>query len=266
MGSNLSRYRHDLAKLRKTGETVLTDLALRISARSAKLTAEDAQRAKELDGTFEREYQRWYTEAFAVLRQILPDRLAEFEHLYRGEPKRKNFNSTTYSIQDWLCGVRSVVNEYTGKKSFDDLASVLMRFKTQFEILKAAEARFESSLFEIRQILQADLFDHELDAARELLKNGFLRAAGAVAGVVLEDHLAEVCDNHKVAVTKKHPSIGDLNDQLKNHQVLDVPTWRLVQRLADLRNLCDHDREREPTRDEVADLIDGADKITKTVF
>jgi hypothetical protein len=241
-------------------------LSLRRPGEGTKLTPDLSELKKKLDGTFEREYQRWYTEACAVLRQILPDRLAEFQQLYKSEPKRKSIDITTYSIQDWLGGVRAADNSYTGKKAFDDFACVAMRFNTQFQILNAAEARFESSLFEIRQLVQADLFDHELDAARELLKNGFLRAAGAVAGVVLEAHLAEVCDNHKITIAKKHPSIGDLNDMLKAQQAVDVPTWRLIQRLADLRNLCDHDRKREPTKDEVMELIDGSDKIAKTLF
>jgi len=266
MASNLSRYRDDLARLRTTGERICVDLSLRRPTEGKKLTPVRAELKKKFDGAFEREYQRWYTEACAVLRQIVPDRLAEFQQLYRSEPKRKSVNITTYSIQDWLNGIRAGDDSYTGKKAFDDFACAAMRFGTQFQILNAAEARFESSLFEIRQVLQADLFDHELDAARELLKSGFLRAAGAVAGVVLESHLAEVCDNRKITVPKKHPGIGDLNDLLKAQQIMDVPTWRLIQRLADLRNLCDHDRKREPTREEVGELIDGSDKIAKTVF
>jgi hypothetical protein len=52
----------------------------------------------------------------------------------------------------------------------------------QLAILKAVKARFESSLFDIRQLVQSDLFDSELDAAKELAKHGFARAAGALAG------------------------------------------------------------------------------------
>jgi len=56
------------------------------------------------------------------------------------------------------------------------------------------------------------------------------------------------------------------NDALKNSNVIDTPTWRFVQRLGDLRNLCDHNRDREPTKKEVNELIEGIGKITKTVF
>lgn len=65
---------------------------------------------------------------------------------------------------------------------------------------------------------------------------------------------------------KKHPTISDLNDLLKNYDVLDIPTWRLIQRLGDLRNLCGHNRQREPNEAEVLELIEGVLKITKTLF
>ena len=106
-----------------------------------------------------------------------------------------------------------------------------MRFGTQLSILQAVRTRFESSLHDIRQLVQADLFDSELDAARELLKSGFLRAAGAVAGVVIEKHLGQVVINHSLNIRKQHPMISDFNDFLKANAVLDVPAWRTVQRL-----------------------------------
>ncbi len=136
----------------------------------------------------------------------------------------------------------------------------------QLSILMSIKSRFESSLFDIKQILQADLFDSELSAAKELVKNGFLRGAGAMTGVVLEKHLEHVCLNHKIVISKKNPTISDLNDLLKNNNVLDTPSWRYIQRLGDLRNLCDHNKKREPTSEELNELIDGADKILKTIF
>jgi len=221
---------------------------------------------KLVSGSFQSKYQRWYTEAFAIIRQLLPDRLAEFESLYKSDSKRKQVDATNYTIQDWLMGLRAVPNALTGKTPFYDFGVILMRLDVQQDILKSLETRFESSLFDIRQLLQADLFDSELEASRELLKKGFLRAAGAVAGVVLESHLSLVCKNHGIAHRKKSPTISDFNDMLKSSSVLDVPQWRFVQRLGDLRNLCDHKKDREPTPDEIAELIDGVEKITKTLY
>lgn len=72
--------------------------------------------------------------------------------------------------------------------------------------------------------------------------------------------------NHKVTITKKDPAVSDLNDPLKAAGVYDVPTWRKIQHLADIRNLCDHKKGREPTESEVAELIAGVSTIVKTIF
>jgi hypothetical protein len=121
-----------------------------------------------------------------------------------------------------------------------------MRFNTQRSILSSVTRRFESSLFDIRQIVQADLFDSELDAARELTKHRFPRGAGAIAGVVLEKHLAQVALNHNISMRKKDPTISALNDVLKNGGVFDVPTWRQIHASA-ISETCVINKEREPT-------------------
>jgi hypothetical protein len=197
---------------------------------------------------------------------MVPERLSEFEALYKGDNRRKNVNLMTYTIQDWLMGVRANTDIFTHEKSFNDFAAATMRLATQLQILKSVESRFESTLFDIEQLVQADLFDSELDAARELQKSGFLRAAGVVAGVVLEAHLSQVCTNHGVSTRKKNPTIADYNDLLKSNNIVDVPLWRFIQRLGDLRNLCGHSKEREPTKDETSELIDGVERITKTLY
>ena len=218
-----------------------------------------------IKGSFESEYQLWYTEALSVIKQLIPQRIEEFVLLYEGESRRKNVNVGTYNIQDWMTGVRSGESG-VGKKYFDDFAVAVMRFTAQLEILKAANSRFESSLHDFKQIVQANLFDSELEAAQELISKGFLRAAGAIAGVVLEKHLAEVCSNHLINLRKKNLALSDFYQRLKDEDVIDVPTWRFIQRLGDLRNLCDHNKDREPTKEEVTELLAGVDKTTKTVF
>ena len=57
----------------------------------------------------------------------------------------------------------------------------------------------------------------------------------------------------------------DFNDMLKNGSHIDVPTWRRIQYLADLRNLCVHPKGAEPTAQEVDQLLKGVSEIIKTV-
>lgn len=266
MASNLDRYKGDLKKLTDLSTLMAADLEFQALERESTSDKQTQEAKKRIRGTFGRKYQDWYTEAHALLRQLAPERLPEFEALYKGDHRRKNVDGTTYTIQDWLLGLRAAVNEYTGNKPFDDLAAILGRFQTQVNILKSVGARFESTLFTIKQLVQADVFDSELETARALHKNGFLRAAGVIAGVVLESHLAQVCTNHSITLKKKEPTIVDYNDALKDNDVIDIPQWRFIQRLGDLRNLCGHKKNREPTRDDVLELIDGVEKITKTLY
>lgn len=263
--SNIEKYKEDLESLVKLGQKMELDLTFRYLKDQGDLKEKDEEAAKKIKGCFESNYQHWYTESCAVIKQLIPNRYLEFEHLYKGEGRRKDINSHTYTIQDWHNGIRAGTNAY-GEKIFDDFAGVTMRFKTQLAILQSVQSRFESTLFDIRQLVQADLFDSELDTARELLKHKFVRGAGAIAGVVLEKHLAQVATNHSITTRKKNPSISDFNDLLKNGGALDTPSWRQIQRLGDIRNLCDHNKQREPTPEETEELISGVEKFTKTLF
>jgi hypothetical protein len=207
---------------------------------------------------FKANYETWYSESLAVIRQLMPERVRDFELLYRDE-RRKSLNYGTYTLSDYLIGLMP------GMANFEIDSAAFTKFMQQARILKSAQRTFESQLYNIRGVLQADLLDTELDAARELRKNGYLRAAGMVAGVVLEAHLAAVAGSRGVPIRKKTPTISTYNDGLKEAGLLDVPQWRFIQRLADLRNLCGHPKERDPTTEEVLELIDGADKVAKTV-
>jgi len=260
MKSNLTKYQEDLERLIKLSDQMYEDIKLEESKKKP-------QKGEMEPGLlFLSSYQRWYSETHEVIRQILPSRLSEFALLYHGNEKRKDINLQTYTIKDWLLGIRLGTDSKSGLSFYDAATTVFMQFQMQYQILKSAKLRFESSLLDIHQLLRADLFDSEVESARELLKNGFLRAAGGMAGVVAEKHLQEACENHNLSMGKKNPTIASYNDALKEKKVIDIPQWRRIQRLVDLRNLCGHNKEREPTKDEVTELIDGVERLTKTVF
>ncbi len=234
--SNIEKYKKDIDSLIKKGEKILLHL----------------KNSRDLNW-FRKEYEIWYSESLSLIKIVLPNRATDFERYYyqKGESCLKD------------CIVYK--SEYDNLlKDTAEEASIL--FENQLGIVKSVKKRFESSLFDIRQLVQAELFDSELDAARELNKKGFTRGAGAVAGVVLEEHLAQICENHNIKVKKKNPSINDYNQLLKDNDVIETKDWRFIQHLADLRNLCDHKKKREPTREDIEELINGVEKVTKTIF
>ncbi|HUD48858.1 MAG TPA: hypothetical protein VMR33_18640 [Candidatus Baltobacteraceae bacterium] len=269
MSTNLDRFKSDLSKLTDLGREMNLDLLYRNQhlLQPEERTFDQYQQglAEKIKFSFESNYQRWYTEAYAVLKQLIPNRLAEFVQLYLGDAKRKTIDIMTYRIHDWLNGVRCGADS-TGAKQSNEFSVIARQFHTQLKILAAAEGRFESSLFDITQLVRADFLDSELDVARELAKSGFLRGAGALAGLVAAKHLAQVCSNHNVVTRKGHPTIYDFSDLLKTAGVLDVPTRRQIQRLGDLDNLCSQNKKREPTKAEATELIDGTDKLCKTLY
>jgi hypothetical protein len=256
MESNISKFRDELKKLIKEGEQLQLSLAF-------ELTPDDHDVKKQLKErklpSFREKYEGWYSLAMQVVKQILPDRLDDFIKQYKDE-KRKQIDASTYGIADYMIGIQ--VDGYT----FVDGKAAFPKYGQQLNILKSAQQSLESSLVQMVEVLQADLFDDELEKAKELCRKGFVRGAGAIAGVVLEKHLAHVCDRHGLKPKKKAPTINDLNQILKDVDVVDIPTWRFIQHLGDLRNLCDHNKNQEPSKENVNDLIDGVSKITKTLF
>lgn len=270
--NNLEKYKADLEKLIKTGNSL--HIAMQYNCHPeeveelfTKKMGEEAWKEllKSLP-TFETEYQSWYSEVKALVKQLLPDRLSDLVRHYEKPKPRKEITFESYRIEDSLQGLNVTKGYGYDKTTVVDQSAAIPHFRQQLAILSAASARFESSLFDIKQLVQADLFDSELEAARELAKKGFLRGAGAVTGVILEKHLGEVCSNHNLKSRKKHPTISEYNDLLKSDSVIDVPTWRQIQRLGDLRNLSDHGKDRDPTKEEIEELISGTEKFTHTLY
>ena len=270
MSSNLEKYKKDLEALLRKGNDLLNTMyndsvpdQFEKELKKELKTLEKIKEFRKKLPNFYTVYQPWYSEAYEVIKVVLPSRLEDFESFYKKPKNRKVLDHSNYSIEDYLHGT-------IRKDGFGgyvvDTSSGVRKMQQQLAVLQSASRRFESSLFDIKQLVQADLFDSELDVAKELNKKGFVRGAGAIAGVVLEKHLAQVCDKHNVKIAKKHPTINDYGQLLKDATVVEIEIWRFVQRLADLRNLCDHDKKIEPKKEQIDELIKGAEKITKTVF
>jgi hypothetical protein len=98
-----------------------------------------------------------------------------------------------------------------------------------------------------------------LGEARDHLAVGRARAAGCIAGVELERRLKTLCAETGAAVETKLPTLADYNRALFNHRVYRKHVWRGIDELADLRNLCAHVLDAEPTVDEARTLVDGVE-------
>ena len=181
-------------------------------------------------------YQGWYSRAYKVVEYLAHERLDEFTSYYLIDPKRKFCDGATYVIQDYIRGTDSIERGSN--------VIVQLRITNQVQILDSLSSRIDSVLQDITGHLFADLQDSELTAAVQL-KRVNLRAAGAVAGVVLERHLQRATQNHNISIRKQSPTIADLNDPLRQKGVYSLPMWRKIQLLADIRNTCVHQKGTE---------------------
>lgn len=205
--------------------------------------------------SFRNRYQKWYTNSIIVLNAFLPERKNEFIELYSPDPKRKKLTGLTYKISDAISGLSN---------SFASPIDSISQVQRQIDIVKSLKDIIDSKIGDIKQIIENDVFENELDSARYLLFKGFNRSAGAICGVLLEKHLKSMVSSRGLIISKRDPSINDLNAELYKNGVIDSTQNKYLLFLGDLRNKCDHDKELEPTKDEITDFINGTNKVIKT--
>ncbi|MBI3248421.1 MAG: hypothetical protein HYZ50_18115 [Deltaproteobacteria bacterium] len=213
---------------------------------------------------FGAQYQNWYTRTLPLVKALAPDRFVEFRAYYEADPKRKSIEPTTYVLRDYVNGI-APAPDWRGEVAFDHHHAVVFSLLNQARILASLSSRIETVLSNVEGHLLAEIEDRELAAAMGLAKSN-LRAAGTLAGVVLERHLGQVTANRSIKISKKDPTIGDLNEMLKKEGTYELPTYRKIQYLADIRNICCHNKGREPSPEEVKELLSGVAAIIKTVF
>jgi hypothetical protein len=267
MSYTIESYKKDIERLVKKGDRLYYAMLFECKPddmRKIYESSEEFEEVRKVLPDFREEYQSWYSEAKILVKHLLPDRLDDFMRYFEKPKNRKNIDFESYRIDDFLQGL-----QVTSPRDviIADSTAAIPQFQQQLAIIKGLRKRFESSLYDIRLHLQAEMFDDELEAASYLLKNRFLRAAGAMAGVVLERHLNQVCLKSGVKLSsKKHLSISDYNDALQREKIIDTADWRKIQHLGDLRNKCDHSKEVDPTDNDIRELIEGVTKFTKTLF
>lgn len=206
---------------------------------------------------FETRYQKWYAACRTLVELNAAGRLAEFVGLYDPPPARHSDDPIPRGIKHWL------KPQIRKAQQLDLMDGIRM----QYAILAAVPAALQARMLDVELTVLAELGDDEIAAARHLQKSGFLRAAGAVAGVVLEAHLKMLLDKHSPPVKRPASAmLGKLNELCKASDVYDQPTWRKVQYLADLRNKCDHKGTDEPADEEITELIDGVVALTHKVI
>lgn len=244
-------------KLKKEINDCINDTAPLILYLQGKLKKELAEKY-----SFQHEYQKWYSKTLKVVEFLGKDRFQEFKSYYEIDPKRKTMGYGNYYIQDYLKGVGP--NRWN-TPDFDTKEETLKNVYNQYTILISINDRIDSILSDIKTNLLIELQDTELETAKSLLKVN-IRSSGVIAGVILESYLSSVTDNHSLTLSKRNPTLSDFNEVLKNNNIIDTTVWRKISYLGDIRNICAHKKDSEPTKEQVEELIAGVNWVTKNVF
>lgn len=200
------------------------------------------------------EYHTWYSGAIALVEANMPSRALELRSLHEGRGTSRDSALPMIKMLD------------SDRMTFEDQIEMATRIRQMRSVVASIPAYMEARLQDVELAVAQAYVSDELTEAELLLKSGFVRAAGAVAGVILERHLKLLCDRHQPVIKYgKTVGISQLNDKLRQADLYDVPQWRKVQWMGDVRNRCDHASSTDPRKDDVKDLIQEVRKFVSLV-
>ena len=110
--------------------------------------------------------------------------------------------------------------------------------------------------------MQAEVFDNELEQAKELLYSGYKLASAVICGVVLETALRDLCDSNLIA----HGKLDTMNGQLAKAGVYNKLQQKRITAIADIRNSAAHGKPEEFNNDDVKNMIRDVESFLLNYF
>ncbi len=170
----------------------------------------------------------------------------------------------------WKVKVKSLLSKLCGEdsqyfKQFEEEEESGIVGTTNFEILKRLKAIFSAAkedfyggyLSSVRALVQAEVFDSELEQANELLSSGYCAAAAVIAGVVLETALRDLCDRNGIP----HGKLDKMNADLAKASVYNILNQKRITALADIRNSAAHGKPDTFTNQDVDSMIKDVNRF-----
>ena len=148
------------------------------------------------------------------------------------------------------------------KPSFDGLHSAFSYLRSLF---LSAKDDFEGGyLFNLRQLVHADVFANELEQAEYFLSEGYKIPAAVVAGTVLESTLRELCSSHGVVIldinkqdVTRTAKLDRMNSELTKANVYNSTRQKQITAWAAIRNNAAHGKPNDFDDTQVRDMISG---------
>ena len=165
-------------------------------------------------------------------------------------------------LLNWKVKVKNLLSKVCGEDSphfqtfveYEDSAYSTndIVFKRLKSIFLAAKEDFEGGyLSSITRLIQAEVFDSELEQAKALLDGGYYVAAAVIAGTVLETSLRQLCEEINIG----HGKLDKMNADLAKSGVYNVLIQKRVTVWADIRNNAAHGKPDKFKKEDVDDMI-----------
>lgn len=177
-------------------------------------------------------------------------------------------------ILNWQVKVKNLLSNLCGEgsqhltafieagkaSSFTSNYTILQQMKAVF---MAAKEDFEGGyLNSVRNLVQAEVFDNELDQAKELLGSGYAAAAAVIAGTVLETTLRNMCSDNGLPLGK----LDKMNADLTKQGVYNNLIQKRITALAGVRNSAAHGKTEEFNKDDVHSMINEIERFVATTL
>lgn len=169
-----------------------------------------------------------------------------------------------FKYEQWKIKVKNLLELISGKesiylKNFCDVDNLKYitgetypKFIKQYALLSAFKDDYEQGyLISLKTLIEADIFDTELEQAKELLSSKYKLAAAVIAGIVLETALRSLCDKSNIP----HGKLTKMNDDLTKAGIYNKFQQKSITALADIRNSAAHGKDSEFTHENVENMI-----------
>lgn len=192
------------------------------------------------------DYEAWYISARSLIEEYLPEKLKIFENKHKKFKKRINL-------------------EVSAKMSSEELYNqIINSFDEQRNLVKSIPAKIRAEKFKARRQISSRMVRDEIQQARELFDDDFVRASGVVAAVALERHLLTICENsEKVTEYKANHGITRLAQTLYESEEINKTVWNDIKALASIRETCAH--PEEPQKEAVRRLINESEELIREI-
>jgi hypothetical protein len=201
--------------------------------------------------------------AEAILAAKTQNRGVGFEGTYVDRDELIGWQVNARHLLSVACGRDSehfIAFEKNQKPLFtgDTNHSILLR---QRAVFLAAKKDYEGGyLTSLRDLIQSEVFESELEQAQELFRAQYLTAAAVIAGTVLETTLRQMCQDRGIPTGK----LDKMNADLAKAGAYNSLVQKRITALAAIRNSAAHGNPNEFTRDDVSAMIRDVERFAAT--